>query len=246
MVECLDNRGFEVIQFSLPDPKGYLASDFIIRHRFVPLLRFLAHHRKEYRDVIWVDAATKSFNKTRAWLRRKYPPDIPHLIAARECWLIKDETQFNDPWVKATTPKDYDWLHQQEVMCAGTIAGDAETMFRVLSQMYEMVYNTQNATDQAAWNYIVHKPFQHPVPTNIYIPAMSQGWTATCSAFKTPSFSSIIGRDEFVLTDKAPVFDKERGLVLTPDGMTPYAMVHQYNRDGVWAQLLHEKYRWDA
>jgi hypothetical protein len=243
VIECLDNRGFDVVQFNLEgtDPRG-----FVIKQRFIPLLRFLAAHKHEYRYVIWADAGDQIFQSNPSiWLEQHLPEGIPALVAARECWRIKDETQFNAPWAKATVPDDYEWLCNQEICCGGTIAGDAETVFRAISKIYEMLCANPAANDQAAWSYLVHKPFAFPVPTKIWIPDMSDGWTATCSAVKTPTFSSIIGRDESLLTDKAPVFDMTRGLVLTPDGKTPFALVHQYNRDGRWTHIIHQKYRWD-
>jgi len=243
-IECLENRGIEVVQFPVSSPKGVYHFEFVVRGRYVPLLHFLAERKNEYRNVIWVDAGDQIFQSDpSAWFDAHTVPDTRFIVAARECWLIKDEMEFNDPWVKATVPEDYEWLRNMEVMCAGTIAGDAQTMFDLLSRMYLMVYDkTKNAlvTEQAALNYFIHKPFSFPPTTHIYIPRMSEGWTATCSPFL-----GMMKRPESLLLDKAPIFDKTRGLVLTPDGKTPFTLVHQFNRDADWARIIHEKYRWD-
>ncbi len=246
VIECLENRGFIIVPFSLPNPEGFEHYDFVVRNRFVPLLQFLAKHKNEYRNVLWVDAGDQIFQRNPSdWFDTHTVSDTRFLVAARECWLIKDELQFNDPWVKATCPSDYEWLRNMEVCCAGTIAGDAQTMFDAMSKIYAMVYDKPDATDQAAWNYIVHKPFEHPVPTKILIPKMSEGWTATCAPFKTDTFTSVMGRPESELLDKAPRFNEQTGLVMTPDGSKPMTLVHQYNRDGRWVKIMQEKYRWD-
>jgi hypothetical protein len=244
-IECLDNRGFEIVQFMLEgdDPRG-----FVIKQRFIPLLRFLAKHRHEYRYVIWVDAGDQIFQSNPStWLEAHLPEDGRALVAARECWKIKDEPRFNVPWVRATVPDEYDWLCNQEICCGGTIAGDAETVFQAISKIYAMICANPNANDQAAWNYLVHKPFEFPVPTKILIPKMADGSTATCSAFRAINFHSVIGHlpGDPILTDDVPIFDIPAGRVLTPDGNKAFVLLHQYNRDVRWSQLVHQKYRWD-
>lgn len=243
-IECLDNRGIKVVQSRIEDndPRG-----FVIKHRFVPLLRFLAKHKHEYRYVIWADAGDQIFQTNPSeWLEAHAVP-LPTLVCARECWRIKDEVNFNDPWAKASFPNDYDWLRNQEVLCGGTVAGDADTVYNVIGQIYQIVCDNSVANDQSALAYAVNRPFNLRMPHGLYtcIPRMVEGWTATCSAFDTTNFQSPIGLYSSLLTDRVPVFDLERGLVLTPDGKKLFSIVHQYNRDIRWVHKMHEKYRWD-
>lgn len=241
-LECVTNRNIKVIPFNIPE--GTTTWTFTSKERYIPLLQFLAKHRHEYKNVVWTDVSDLIFQSNpSAWLEQYVHP--PMIIAARECWRIQDETQFNDPWVKAAFPDDYEWLRTQEVLCGGTLAGDAETVFQALLKIFKITSEHPEYADQAVLNYVLHKPFNFPVPTHIYIPSMSKGWAATCSAFDTEGFKSIIGQPASALTDEVPVFNIERGLVLTPDGKTPFTIVHQYNRAEPWVRTIPAKFAWD-
>jgi hypothetical protein len=241
-LECATNRNFNVIPFDLP--KGTTTWTLASKERYVPLLKFLGKNRRKYNNVVWADVSDLIFQSDPSeWMAKHVNP--PMVIAARECWRIQDETQFNDPWVKAAFPDDYEWLRKLEVLCGGTLAGDAETVFQVLLKVFEITSEHPEYADQAVLNYVLHKPFHMMPPTHIYTPSMSKGWAATCSAFDTEGFKSIIGQPASSLTDEVPVFDQERGLVLTPDGKTPFVIVHQYNRATPWVQSIPAKYQWD-
>lgn len=242
-LECATYREFKIGRFSVP--ANTTPWEFIQKQRYVPLLRYLAKHKHEYRYVIWSDASDLIFQgNPSTWLEKHI--DGPTIVAARECWRIRDETTFNLPWAKAAFPDDADWLQEQEVLCGGTLAGDAETMFLALSKIYEITSKHLEYADQAVLNYVLHKPFNFPVPTRIYVPTMGEGWTATCSAFQTDSFKSCCPREVgVVLTDDVPVFDQERTIVLTPDGKTPFTIVHQYNRAEPWVRTIPAKYQYD-
>jgi hypothetical protein len=243
-LECAANRGFKIVPFDIPDNPS--AWTFVCRQRFGPLIQFLAQHRHKYQNVIWTDVADLIFQSNpSSWLASNVIVGSRTLVLARECWRIKDELKFNDPWIKTAFPNDYEWLREQEVLCGGTLAGDAETVFEALVKIFKITSEQLDTTDQAALNYVVHKPFGFPSPTHLYVPAMRHGWTATCSAFLTENFHSIIGQSPEALTDSVPVFDYAKGLVLIPDGKTPFVIVHQYNRDRVWARIIPAKYAWD-
>lgn len=242
-LECVTNRNIKVVPFEIPSDTTTWT--FTSKQRYIPLLQFLSKHRGKYRTVIWTDVSDLIFQSNPSdWLEKHI--DGPTIVAARECWRIKDEITFNLPWVKAAFPDDADWLQEQEVLCGGTLAGDAESMFLALSKIYEITSKHPEYADQAVLNYVLHKPFNFPVPTRIYVPTMGEGWTATCSAFQTGSFKSCCPREAgVILTDDAPVFDRERGLVLTPTEWLPFAIVHQYNRDADWVRIIPAKYQYD-
>jgi hypothetical protein len=243
-LECATYRDFQIGRFVVP--AGTSSWDFIQRQRYVPLLRYLAKHKHEYRYVIWSDASDLIFQgNPSAWLEQHVGVGAT-IVAARECWRIKDETTFNLPWATAAFPDEIEWLQKQEVLCGGTLAGDAETVFLALSKVYEITSKHPEYADQAVLNYVLHKPFNFPVPTRIYIPAMKEGWTATCSAFQTEGFKSCCPRAAgVVLTDEVPVFDQESTVVWTPDGKTPFVIVHQFNRSEPWVRTIPQKYQWD-
>lgn len=232
--DCLENRGFIVVPFDSWSDSFH----FVNEHRFPPVLKFLFDNGHKYRYVLWVDAGDVVFQKNPSeWLTKNAAPH--NIIAARECWRVEDETEFNDPWMRATVPDEWDWMRKEEVYCGGTVAGDSETVHAALSQVYEIIQKNPKAYDQAALIYVLRKPFNF----HVRVPKMNEGWVATCSAFRTNSFSSAIGRDESLLLDKAPIFDTPRGLVLTPDGREPFVVVHQYNRDARWTRIMRSKYQ---
>jgi hypothetical protein len=233
--DVLANRDWAIIQTGIPYGPAY-----VVRDRFIPLLRFLEQYGQDYRYVLWVDAGDQIFQSNPSEWFDKYA--APHnIICAREGWLIKDETRWNDPWVKMALPDDYDWLREYEVLCGGTVAGDPDTLYKVIKQIYEKcaVKVPSGGGDQAWLNYFVRKPF------NVYsiIPDLNDGWCATLSSCITENFTSCCGLPKEKIAIAPPVFDVEKGLVLTPDGRKPFVLVHQYNRDGRWTYAMHTKYR---
>jgi hypothetical protein len=237
--DCLRARDFTVVPFSI---RGNGPMNFVTQVRFLPLVKFLEKYGDEYRYVIWVDATDQVFQRNPSdWFDEQIVTTLPLLVAARECWRIKDETRYNDPWLSQSFPAEYDWLREQEIVCGGTVAGDAETMLRTMKQISKFSENPE-VNDQSSLAYVVHKPFNFPVPTRVFMPIMQEGWCATCSAFKTAGFQSIIGIPDDQLTDTPPVFDQHNEVVLTPDGKTPFVLVHQYNRDVNWIRIMHSKY----
>ena len=105
-----------------------------------------------------------------------------------------------------------------------------------------LVKARSGGNDQAALNYVIHKPFMFPAPTRVIIPRMRDGWAATCSAFSVGSFSSPIGIDEGRLEDDPPLFALKDETVFTPSGDATMVIVHQYNRDARWIKIMYEKY----
>jgi len=231
--DCLANRGWKVIPFR-PFPDKEM---FVTRDRFLPFLSFMETCKKTYRYIMWLDAGDQIFQSNPSdWLTKHARPF--HIIAARENWLIKNETTWNDPWVKTALPDDYDWLREHEVLCGGTIAGDPETMHALIKDIYGRVReNPTPGADQAILNYLLRKPFNWYYPV---FPNLSEGWTATLSSVITDGFTSCCGTTTPI--DAPPVFDTKRGLVLTPDGKEPFVLVHQYNRDANWIGIMRTKY----
>lgn len=232
---CLEHRGFIVVPVQLT---GLDAQLFGYRGRFVPFMKWLKDHGSEYRYVIWADCGDQIIQTNPSdWLTQYATPHT--FIAAREGWLIKNETQWNDPWLKDAVPDDYDWVRNEEVICSGTMAGDAGIMLDVVQQIYEIVNKPRVLVDQAALNYILRKPFN----IHYIVPDMNDGWCATLSSVITENFLSCCGFPKEKIAIAPPVFDVEKGLVLTPNGKKPFVLVHQYNRDGRWVQVFQDKFR---
>lgn len=234
--ESLWSRDIKVQQFEIDTPEinGYM---FVNKYRFVPLIKFLAAHKHEYRYVIWTDAGDVVFQTNPAKWLEEHVGKTPTIVAAREGWRIEQEQTYNLPWLKRSFPHHWEQLQHEEVLCGGTVAGDADSMFKLMCEIYQMICtDSVEVNDQIALNYALRREGHLPV----YIPRMDEGWVATFSAFK-----SMIALPHEQLTDRSPVFDEAQKLILTPDGTTPFALVHQYNRATEWIKIMREKYRWD-
>lgn len=244
-IDCCRNRNVEVVPFNIPadTPQWVLVS----KYRYIPLLQFLTKHRTKYRNVIWTDVVDLIFQTNPSeWLESHTTEST--IVASRVCWIIKDEDTFNCQEARRAFPADFWWLQNKEILCGGTLAGSIDAMIDALSKIFAITSVHPNFADQAVMNYVLHKAGNFPETTRIYIPNMSEGWAVVCSAFKTAGFWSTIGPDishAQAVTDEIPDFDQKRGIVLTPDGKTPFAILHQYNRDPFWNHFISKKYAWD-
>src|SRR6202035_1392936 len=98
----------------------------------------------------------------------------------------------NDIWLNyvAQTRDEYESIRQLEALCSGTIAGQAETVLAVMHRMYDLALTVDQVwgIDQGIYNYIARTAFADV----LRVPRMSEGFIATCSAFRTASFNSAV------------------------------------------------------
>jgi hypothetical protein len=239
---CLRSRGVHVVPFDIP---AFTSPwEFVSKMRYVPVLKFLAQHRADYRHILWADVSDIIFQSNPStWMAQHISG--PTIVASRVCWRIGDETTFNRGSAAYAFPDGFHWLQHQELFCGGTLAGTPDALFDVLNKVFAITSEHPGYADQAVLNYVLHTPNNFPASVRIYAPPMRAGWTAVCSAFKEIGFYSTIGPAESLLTDEAPIFNQKRGLVLTPDGKTPFVLIHQYDRDPWWKRFITKKYEWD-
>ncbi len=208
-------------------------SRFVVQGRFGPAVEYLQTHRHRY--AVWVDTRDLVFQTNPSlWLQSRLAPH--KLVAASECWKIKDEP-YNDKWSLATVgAAEHAWLREQDVCCGGTLAGEAAAVQTALEGVLRTV-QSPTANDQAALNHLLRTEFKDITK----FPRMRDGWTATCSAFRTQGFNGYASRPE-VLTDEQPIFWKE-GCVTTPGGVSaPFCVVHQYDRDPGFKNAVENRY----
>ena len=212
---------------------------FVIRSSFLPAVNFLEQYAKNYRFAVWTDVRDLVFQSSPTqWLSRYHGQRV--LVGSGEGWRIEDEKLCNAPWAEETTPHYYPFLKHHEACCGGTVAGDAYSMSDLLRNILEMVSGNEAANDQAALNYLLRAHYN-----NIsVVPEPWEGWAVACAAYRTASFHSQVEFNRELLIHKVqPLFAKECGAVYTPNGVTPYAIVHQYDRDERWKKLIEEKYK---
>ena len=213
--------------------------DFLERERFYEPIAFLKRHAAQYRYVIWCDVRDLVFQTNPSTWFEHHAGDHK-LFGAGECVLIRNQS-LNDWWVARGFDHDtHRWLRNEQVCCGGTLAGTADVMLDALSKVLELTVNGVN--DQAALNYVLRtSPFKEIMT----VPKMAEGFCCTCSQFLSS------GDDGGVLTDEVPVFNKSDGVVYTPDGKTPFSIVHQVDRSGGlcdctepwWKDITFEKYK---
>lgn len=228
----LKQRGFDVIDFESPLTEKNCNSwvdtaawtDFG-RWRYTLAKEYLDRNIGRFRNVIWTDVRDLMFQLNPSdWLVDNLSTRH-RIIGAGECWKIGDQPH-NAQWVKFTSPTDYPWLAEEEVICAGTVAGDAEMMayfFEAMCRVSEAVED-RRANDQGIFNYLMRKS---PFKEIFYTPRMNEGWTATAWGHKQYLEAAYS-------TDGAPVFNSEDYVVYTPNRVTPFSIVHQYDREINW------------
>lgn len=229
----LAREGFTVIDFDLPaeldghscdSSKDIPAWTEFGQYRYKPVIEFLQANLARFRYVIWTDVRDLIFQDDPiAWLEENLQEPY-RLVAARECWRIKDQPH-NNQWVKCAFPADYEWLKEQEVLCAGTVAGNANTMLDLFLAIWDAAQTLDvRANDQGVFNYLMRSPrFQNVC----VVPSMAAGFVAT--GWNTKRYVPFA-----YSTDDSPVFNVEDYVVYTPDGVTPFSIVHQYDRDVNW------------
>ena len=228
----LKKRGFDIVDFQSPltekncnSWKDTAAWTDFGRFRYTLAKSHMEQNAGRYRNVIWTDVRDLMFQLNPSdWLAENINANH-RIIDAGECWKIGDQPH-NAQWVRFTSPTDYDWLAEEEVICAGTVAGDAEAMSRFFDVMCGLseAIEDRRANDQGIFNYLMR---QSPFKETFYTPRMSEGWTATAWANKRYI-------DAAYSTDDAPVFNAEDYVVYTPGSVTPFSIVHQYDRDMNW------------
>lgn len=201
--------------------------------RHIPVLKLLANG--EWRYVVYCDVRDLVFQADPTlWLAEHLAPHA--LVGASECLRIADEPT-NQGWIQRTLGPDVlSHLLEEPILCAGTIVGTRAAVTDLLATICELSRHISGwGYDQAYLNYLLRTT---RYASHTTIPAMREGFIATCSWF-------LSGPERFVgrYTDEAPVFDLEAGVVRAPHTLAPFAILHQYDRGGGWDRIIREKYR---
>ena len=234
----LKEFGVELVDFNTP---AAAMSVHFQTARYIPGAAFLQEHYKEFRYVMWTDVWDVVFQSNPFEWVEENTSHAPTIVAAKEGWLIKNQA-INDIWIqKLTSGEEYARLREEEVLCAGTIFGDAESMKNLISAIANQVLTVDGmmGLDQGMVNVFLRRS---PFKAITEIPDPSEGFVATCGPFLAPS-------DPATWTIAPPVFDRETGLVKTQDGKV-FCVQHQYNRnegplnqDSAWRSIVQGRYR---
>lgn len=195
--------------------------------RYKPVIDYLEKTAGRYRYIIWTDVRDLMFQLDPIpWIEENLK-DPYKLIAARECWLIGDQPH-NAQWAKFTAPQDYEWLKKEEVLCVGSIAGETSAMLELFKEIFQKsLILDPRANDQGIFNWLLRVKFSDIT----IVPKMKGGFVATAWANKRYEPSAFT-------QDEPPVFNTMDYVVYTPDGFTPFCIVHQFDRDPNWKRCI--------
>jgi hypothetical protein len=201
-------------------------------YRFLPAIEYLKARPDKFRYVIWTDVRDVIFQTDPSmWLENNLAPH--KIVVAGLGHDIKD-CPYNDPWMGSTVPQvHYERIRKTEAVACGTFAGTAEAMLGLFEDIYNGCHaaHTPQGTDQGMLNAIVRHPKYEGIVRIPHIP----------ETFSAQWFPEKINDPGLYADYGFPVFDKATGIVRTPAG-EPFSIVHLYDRDPAWVQIMREKY----
>ena len=232
----LEIAGWEVIDYVIPPgtkPFGSYCSE-----RFWPANDFLKYNAEDFRYIIWCDWKDLVVQTDPSvWLYKNMSVDS--VIGCSEGMLIKEEF-YNNGWLKQAAPNDavYNTAREHPILCAGTLAGSALVMRRVLCAVYDVLSTSPDKPDyeggisplidQGILNYILRI---FPFDTLTRVPEWSEGFCATVNWYIVHRWTN------------RPVPEVRDGVFYPQGKSEPFAIVHQYDRDENWKKAVIERYR---
>lgn len=230
----LTDEGFELVDY-FRFPEREMGS--FCGARFWPINDFLKERAAEFRylfHVDWRDLVVQV--DPSAWMEKHLGPD--KLLGCTEGMRVEEE-YYNDWWLKQAAPDHatYEMARRYDILCAGTIAGEALAMRDLLCAIYD-VLNTSPLKpdyeggltppfDQGILNYIVRlSPFKEI----LRVPRLEEGFTASVSWYITHRWTN---REVPVMKD---------GLVYPQGKAEPFCILHQYDRCAIWKAAVVARY----
>lgn len=227
--EVLLKLGFEVLDYT-PKLKNVVVDRFRNLSGWLATqsnLRYVIHC--DVRDVvvqsdpsIWFDTQT----------------DGKKIWGTSEFIIYKDEA-CNPFWVEQLFGKaGLATLNQEDVVCAGTICGEADVVRRLTKRIFELSTD-RFGDDQAALNVLLRTEFKD----YMRIPGPEEGFALTAGwwliGFFPDNADCAVGkRSKLVQTPP-----ELRNGVAYPQGSTqPFCLVHQYDRGDRWIPAIARRY----
>src|ERR1700688_5027873 len=120
----LRNHGVELIPFTTP---AKALSTHFQTSRYAPAAKYLQEHPLEFRYVMWSDVWDVVFQANPMEYVERHIGEH-RLLIAKEGRLISagNGNGINEIWIrKFLDAKTCEWLRNEEVLCVGTVIGDA-------------------------------------------------------------------------------------------------------------------------
>jgi hypothetical protein len=202
--------------------------------RFYHLYNYLKDKKTQYRYVITTDVRDVIFQENPThWLEDNLVDT--QLVASSEAIKIENESWNRDNITKCFGKELYQDIKGYEVLCVGTLAGNAEAVCDLCSMLFQLSSNRADwVADQAAYNVLMR---MYPYNAVTKIARLEDAW-----AMNAHVTNREIQYEEFgpYLLEDRPFF--EDGLVKDTKTKKPFVIVHQYDRVKAWKKFYEEKY----
>jgi hypothetical protein len=226
---------FKQNDFEVYDFKELSQGEHICSSRFMAYDAVIRHINKNYRKIIATDVTDVIFQHNPSNFFDKFSGY--NLIASSENIRYKDE-----PWGArnmnlAFGPAAFERMKNKTIYNAGVMAGDQDLMMDMFFAITSLCSGKQQhvpgggAPDQAAYNIMLSLlPFDNM--TKFF--GHDDGWACQVGTTADPA-------KDFSKVNITPSPKLAGNIVKTSKGID-YTIVHQYNRNLAWKQVLEKKY----
>lgn len=239
VIQKLMSLDFKLVLFDMPQEMEGLsckatedvaAWSTFIRYRYQVVLPWMRRFVADYRYLLCADVRDVMFQTNPVEWLEKYVQGKYSLVVGREGWRIGDQYH-NNEWMKhaAESQAEYQRMREEEVLCAGCVAGTAPAMLRLYEEMWELCLRIDPlANEQAIFNCLMRKP---PYDEITLCPTMAAGFVAT--GWRTKIFLPYA-----YSTDGSPYYNTDDHVVYTPNRQEVFCIIHQYDRDPEWSRAI--------
>ena len=257
VVENLQRLGFLVIPRTPMAPSQSdiqtMQADWVYgKYRIDPVIAFLEHNPARY--VIWTDVRDVVFQSNPSdWLEKNLGG---YKLVVAGLGRTLQSCPYNGLWARVAsgsavavsgsnnsafayqlTGEDDLWeqIKDQEGVAFSTCAGEYREMLDLLRDLQGGCAAIPGTTDQGIFNCLIRTD---PYKEITWVPPLSAGFSAQWW----------LGRPEAEIDLPEygfPVFNTDDHIVYTPDGKTPMAIVHMYDRSAEWTGAINEKFSKD-
>ena len=196
--------------------------------RFLSIYDYLHKHWQEYEYVITTDVKDVYFQTD------PFEALIGHkLIIASEGLKYKDEPWGNENLFQAYGPYVYEQFKNNEIFNVGTFGGQSEYVKDMVFHIFTNGINRPiPIVDQAVYNVLINtQPFKDIV-------SYTHDWAAELGTVMDPSKIEQF-RPNLLFSE--PIW-KDNQVMIPPMAITPFPIVHQYDRVPFLKKFVQEKY----
>jgi hypothetical protein len=227
--QTLIKLGFELIDYTQVEGN-------VVIQRFKLLVDWLEANQENVRFVIQSDVKDVVVQSDPSpWMEKQ----TAKIFGASEFILYRNEF-CNPKWVYKLYGDDGNrLLENQEVVCAGTIAGEAKAMLKLAKRIYESSTD-RFGDDQAALNMLLRTEFKD----EMIIPPAESGFILTAGWWL---IGDVEGNPDKPIGLRSNLRSTPPTLVngvAYPQGSeSPFCIVHQYDRGNAWAPKISDHYQ---